>query len=81
MSTPKRLRPTITRPLTPVLTWTARRNARIREQAALMRLTCCACRAPLAAHVGAGNRWVGCRAAQPVSSATQKRTPYVTHNR
>lgn len=53
----KRLRATV---LQPVLLWTAKRNARIREQAALMDLPCVACRRPMAAHIGAGNRWRGC---------------------
>jgi hypothetical protein len=47
--------------LQPLLTAAARRNARARELAAAMQLPCVACRKPLAAHVGTGNRWKGCR--------------------
>lgn len=45
----------------PVLTFIARRNARARELAAAMRLPCSVCGASLDTHVGAGNRWIGCR--------------------
>jgi hypothetical protein len=46
--------------LQPVLTYVAQRNARTRELAAAMQIPCTACRRPLAAHVGTGNRWKGC---------------------
>lgn len=59
MRTPKILKPAKARALQPLLTWTARRNARVRELAAMMRLSC-VCGAPLSAHIGAGNRWRGC---------------------
>jgi hypothetical protein len=48
----------------PVLNYIARRNARARELAAALRLPCVACRAPLSAHIGAGNRWIGCKESQ-----------------
>lgn len=38
----------------------ARRQARHRELAAAMQMRCAACRAPLARHIGTGNRWIGC---------------------
>lgn len=45
----------------PVLNITAKRNARIREMVAAMRMPCVACRQSLASHIGAGNRWKGCK--------------------
>lgn len=58
MRTPKAIK---ARALQPVLTWTARRNRCARELAAAMQMSCAACGVSLAAHVGAGNRWKGCR--------------------
>jgi hypothetical protein len=54
----RRIRATV---LQPLLTFTARRNAKARAVAATLRLPCSACRASLASHVGTGNRWRGCR--------------------
>lgn len=55
---PRRLRASL---LQPVLNLAASRNARARELAAALRKPCTACRASLASHIGAGNRWKGCR--------------------
>lgn len=49
------------RTLQPVLNYIAKTNARARELAAAMQMPCTACRRSLAAHVGSGNRWIGCQ--------------------
>lgn len=54
----RRFRSTV---LQPVLTFVARRNAHARELTAALRMPCAACRASLASHIGAGNRWKGYR--------------------
>ena len=54
----RRIRATVTQPL---YTFTARRAARRQEMATALQVPCCACLAPLAAHIGAGNRWKGCK--------------------
>ena len=55
---PRRIRATV---LQPLLTFAAQRNARTRELVAALRMPCTACRASLRSHIGAGNRWLGCR--------------------